>query len=376
MVRRLIWVFFFYVGTSLTATAQDTTLRVQLNRPYFKSGDTIFMAVSQANKKNATLFLRAEHEKGFVWEMRWPMLGGESEPSLIIPDSFPQGQYRLFFSVQENLFTIFGRVKSPANVKELGVILLTSATDVYESTIPVGADNRFTYKNVLFENEATILFTSTNRRTKDKLDIEISTVLDSAAAPLRNKTVDIFIGDQEPSAEVAVRPFSSVTDTGDGRTQTLAAVTVYNKPLSRGEIYNKQYSRGLFNDMNERVFNFLDDNTMGNSFSLLQFLTGRVAGLMISFGPNPSIMWRGQAVTFYLDEMRTDPALVDGISMMDIAMVKVYPPPFFGNPGGSGGAIAVYTKRGEHNNDNYRNGFKVRGYTPMDYKLPTMPDKF
>jgi hypothetical protein len=51
--------------------------------------------------------------------------------------------------------------------------------------------------------------------------------------------------------------------------------------------------------------------------------------------------------------------------MTDIAIVKAYPPPFFGAPGGGGG-IAIYTRRGGEANylPANRQVFKVRGYTP------------
>ncbi|MDO9373308.1 MAG: hypothetical protein Q7T76_02765 [Ferruginibacter sp.] len=51
--------------------------------------------------------------------------------------------------------------------------------------------------------------------------------------------------------------------------------------------------------------------------------------------------------------------------MTDIAIVKAYPPPFFGAPGGNGG-IAIYTRRGGEGNylPANRRVFKVSGYTP------------
>ena len=51
--------------------------------------------------------------------------------------------------------------------------------------------------------------------------------------------------------------------------------------------------------------------------------------------------------------------------MVNIAIVKAYPPPFLGAPGGGGG-VAVYTRRGGEANflPANRQVFKVRGYTP------------
>jgi hypothetical protein len=51
--------------------------------------------------------------------------------------------------------------------------------------------------------------------------------------------------------------------------------------------------------------------------------------------------------------------------MANIAIVKAYPPPFVGAPGGSA-AVAIYTRRGGEANylPANRQVFKVRGYTP------------
>jgi hypothetical protein len=58
--------------------------------------------------------------------------------------------------------------------------------------------------------------------------------------------------------------------------------------------------------------------------------------------------------------------------MNDIAIVKAFPPPFFGAPGGgNGGGIAVYTKRGGENRflPGNRTVFKIKGYTPLAARL-------
>ena len=57
------------------------------------------------------------------------------------------------------------------------------------------------------------------------------------------------------------------------------------------------------------------------------------------------------------------------IPMSDVAMVKVFPPPFMGGPGGSsGGAIAVYTKKGSDQNSSLVKGLDfstIIGYSPI-----------
>ncbi|HSN60197.1 MAG TPA: hypothetical protein VLR49_04640, partial [Ferruginibacter sp.] len=354
--------FYLLLIGCFTANAQQADLQVQFNKSYFKAKDSIHITALQPQKKGAiaTLFLLAEHEDGMVWNMRWPMLNGRCEATLIIPDSLPQGQYRMHFSILQNLFTVFGKVKTPAKVTNLNTTLITAAGDVYESETLVNSEGSFTYKNVLFEKDATILFTLPEENNSDALNIEISTVLDSVAHPLAGKVFDIYIGETEP--ETAIKKFISKNGDSVAGVQVLEAVTVYSKPTNRGELFNKKYSSGLFRDMNERVINLLDDPFLNNSFSALQIVRNQVPGIMITGGIQRTARWRGDRVQFYMDEMRVRIEDIDMIPVNDIAIIKAYPPPFFGNPGGGGGAIAVYTKRGGLSDDHFKNAFKVKGY--------------
>ena len=367
--------YLFLIGC-ISSQAQQADLNVQLNKSFFKANDSIHITALQPQKKGAiaTLFLMAEHEDGMVWDMRWPMLNGRCEATLIIPDSLPQGQYRMRFSILQNLFTVFGKVKTPEKVTSLNTTLITAAGDVYESETKVTSQGSFTYKNVLFEKDATILFTMPEENNSDALDIEISTVLDSVAYPRAGQVMDIYIGETEP--EAALKKFISKNEDSDTGVQVLETVTVYSKPTNRGELFNKKYSSGLFRDMNERVINLLDNTFLNNAFSALQIVRTQVAGITITGGIQPTARWRGDRVNFYLDEMRVRIEDIDMIPVNDIAIIKAYPPPFFGNPGGGGGAIAVYTKRGGLSDDHFKNAFKVKGYTPLLSTFSENPDRY
>jgi hypothetical protein len=59
------------------------------------------------------------------------------------------------------------------------------------------------------------------------------------------------------------------------------------------------------------------------------------------------MQWRGSTPQLYVNEVPTDVDMVSSISVNDIAYIKVFRPPFMGGSGnGAGGAIAVYTRRG------------------------------
>jgi hypothetical protein len=73
-----------------------------------------------------------------------------------------------------------------------------------------------------------------------------------------------------------------------------------------------------------------------------------VPGLQVNTSTNPpSLQWRGSSPQIYLDEVSADAGMVSSIPVSDVAYVKVFRPPFLGGiGGGSGGAIAIYTRRG------------------------------
>jgi hypothetical protein len=74
-----------------------------------------------------------------------------------------------------------------------------------------------------------------------------------------------------------------------------------------------------------------------------------------------------------------DANALQSIPMSDVALVKVFRPPFFGGfGGGSGGAIAVYTKKGGAGNQAVKglDAATIHGYSEMkefyspDYLVP------
>ncbi|OGX82630.1 hypothetical protein BEN47_04450 [Hymenobacter lapidarius] len=86
-----------------------------------------------------------------------------------------------------------------------------------------------------------------------------------------------------------------------------------------------------------------------SGLSVLQLLQGRVAGLTITGNP-PTASIRGQGTPlFIVDGNRTDIDFVNSLPSADIESVEVFKGPAAAIFGGSGGAIAIYTKRADPN---------------------------
>lgn len=160
----------------------------------------------------------------------------------------------------------------------------------------------------------------------------------------------------------------------DKKVRTLEAVTVRAKQRSKIEQMDENYTSGLFRGSDAVSFDLVNDNTALGALSIFQYLQGRVAGLQISGatgpGGTPSLSWRQGTPTLFLNELQVDASTLQNIPVSDVAYIKAFRPPFFGAPGGgAGGAIAVYTKKGNEQpaNNTSSPGLekgKLVGYAP------------
>ena len=130
--------------------------------------------------------------------------------------------------------------------------------------------------------------------------------------------------------------------------KTLQEVIVKSRTKPKEDVIEKQYATGMFSGGDAFVFDVMNDPVAQNGFDIFNYLQSRVPGLQISRnGVNVGMSWRGATPDLFLDQMPSQVNVLQTVTMQDIAMVKVFRPPFFGSiGGGGGGAIAVYTKKG------------------------------
>ena len=370
----------FSIFCSLVLAVSDSKaqgkgiLEVQLNKQFFQPRDTLAITATyrQAGKQvlpPATLEIIVQNEQGARSRLRWPVLNGTVSGKVVLPDSFHRGKYTIAMALESRFFEVAGKINNPARTGTISAMLLTNKGEWDTQEVPVGPDGTFTVGNWLFENNAIMAFSSTNKNNQP-LDIRINTRLDSAYEPLAVAVREIYVG--TPSIAVKMDSLGSRNRPDIAaffnQGESLPAVVVTAKSKSLAEQFNDEYATGLFKSMNERIFSVLDDATAMDYQSVLTYLQGRVAGLQISQNYSGGrAIWRGSPVSFFIDEFRTDAQQVNTLSMSNVAIIKVFPPPFFGASGGSGGAIAVYTRRGGESQllPANRSVFKIRGYTPL-----------
>jgi hypothetical protein len=152
--------------------------------------------------------------------------------------------------------------------------------------------------------------------------------------------------------------------------KVLATVEIKARQKSATEEMDKKYTSGLFSGGDAREFDLVNDPFSSTAMDIFQYLQGKVAGLQINATTSPpTLSWRGGTPQIYLDEMPTSPDMVSSVPVSDVAFIKVFQPPFMGGSGGgSGGAIAIYTRKGGDQKQEPGKGLSnnsVSGYTAI-----------
>ncbi|MBC7848590.1 MAG: hypothetical protein H7Y31_02585 [Chitinophagaceae bacterium] len=355
---------------------QVTRLDIEFDKSAYMPNDTITIAATLIVKGElpgvGTLYIKAINDEGRVWNLRWPILNGMFEGDLIIPDSFPPSNMTFYFAGTQNFFKVYGRIKNSGKIDSLKATLFTSGNDFLQENILVGKGKDFLYTNKVFEDEATLSLQLLKGKN-DELDIEIITPLDSTYEIIASAVREIQIGN--PRKKTTPSPnVQSVDSVFTSKEKMLATVVVTAKKQSRGEAFDEKFSTGLFQSLNERVLDLIDDKTVFGYTSILDYLNGRVAGLRITnVGPTPTATWRSAPVYFYLDEFLTDIEALKSFPPSQVAIIKAYPPPFFGNSFGAGAAIAIYSRRDGYYSDGKKHSFRIKGYTSAVSVLPVNP---
>ncbi|MCW3080962.1 hypothetical protein [Segetibacter sp.] len=375
-MRNMLLSLFTCLLLAVAVQAQQAKgqLDIQLNKNILQPGDSLIIRVDYKdgggqilNQSAATLELLVENEQGLRTRLRWPVMNGQASGALYLPDSLPHGKYTLLAGLQQRFFEVIGKIQEAKNIGSIQAMLLTKAGDWAEQEVPVAPDGTFAIRNWLFEDDALMAFSAT-KNNNQPLNIRISTQLDSSYAPLAVAGRAFYIGNPLSAVrQTLTQPVETSQSAFADQGTILPAVLVRTTAKGPAEQFNEEHASGLFRSGNERLLSIMTDASALSAPNIFFYLQGRVAGLQIAQGGFNGGMarWRGRPVTFFVDEVRVSGQQVANIPMTDIAIVKAFPPPFFGAPGG-GGAIAIYTRRGGEANylPANRQVFKVRGYTP------------
>ncbi len=388
--------------------AQDSSF-IQFNKLKFLQNDTINFSCNLSKYKNqnvhyATLNVWIENIETHAFsKFRYPLANGESNGTLIIDPSLPDGKYAFNFLVQRRFFQLEGQITNyQPSQKEINYFIVTKEGNAYLNTFTPNANGTFKLKGHLFEDTVSFIFSPTNKDEENTLMVNVKSPLDSFFVADAAFTQIIQIGaDKNIETNKKITPNNYQFDYTTFYTQTtLPNVSVEGKIKTKIEKFDEKYSTGLFSGSftGGKIFDGIESDHIEQYKSFIEFLQTQVPGLHIDdLSPNNGglkdnkyvLTWRGKNdfriipktpdpkdpnqldysnVEIFIDEIRQDLNSFDwyGIDTHDIAMIKTYPPPSGLGPGGGKGAIAIYTKRADYDIEAKTKGhykFTVFGYS-------------
>ena len=296
-------------------------------------------------------------------------------------------------TLPENYLTINGKAmglsKTLLYQKDLTGILKTKngSTNVY--MMPVNSKGEFFQDGMFFFDTAKLYYQFNNDKDKTLTTLASYYFKNSFTnAPLQTEATlaDLFANEKTDSSILLKSSAMASLQRSQNemnRVKTLQTVEIKTRVKSLKEKLDKEYTSGLFSGGDGYTFTTEDDPFAKSSPGILAYLQGKVAGLQISTNGQGGATWRGSATSFFLNEINTDVQALSNINMNDVAMIKVYRPPFFGaSGGGAGGAIAIYLKKGSGDNSQVKGlPFTLMyGYSPIkefyspDYEKNPEPD--
>lgn len=276
----------------------------------------------------------------------WQQLMAHEDPKITHP---PDSNYLTFSG------KVYGA--SPAQIAASGT-LVAIAKSKQDTTgrfimVPLERDGSFNDPNTIFFDSLEVYYKFAGKKNSMERTATVNFMPDRLKSPggIHMDPDDIIKARvYDTSGLAASRRLYDQYWAATHMETNLETVTVKTRTKSPEEKLNDKYTSGLFKSDNGYTFDVMNDIAAQGSFNIFAYLQGRVAGLQISNaqGGSPSLQWRGSSPSLFLDEMPVNDAnQISNISMSDIAMVKVYRPPFMGGFGGSpGGAIAIYTRKG------------------------------
>lgn len=322
-----------------------------------------FSSTADSVQQHLDLVMMTNGWRRFKWEDitagKWPVIKNIPKPYVTVDGK------------------ILGLLSSELVGKDLTMILQTKKNNTQVLSVPVNQKGEFSVNNLIFYDTAKMYYQINNDKNK-KLTSTASFDFRNSFMRFPDKPMANLLPVLKP-----VLPDSSSQKRNERiaklrrdeffegqKVKTLSGVEVTARKISVEQQMDKEYTSGFFSGGDGYTFVTADDNLAASSMSVLDYLQGKVAGLQISTsGPTGgTLSWRGGTPALFLNEMNADVSLIQSTSMSDVAMIKVFRPPFMGAPGGgSGGAVAIYTKKGAARNSEVTglSFTNVVGYTPV-----------
>lgn len=264
---------------------------------------------------------------------------------------------KLKYPRETNFLKIAGKVygvkpNMTATPLQLNFVILGKDSSKQFLFAPVGRDGNFELRNQFFYDTVRVFYSfNGNNKLTDVTQVQIMNGLLPQVAKktvLANRNPQNLWGDSLARAKMNFIFAEQERLRKSMASATLQEVIVKSKVKTNLQLMEEKYATGLFSGGDGYSFDLTDDPRSMSSVDILTFLQGKVPGLQISgSGAQTTLTWRGASPDLFINEMQSQVDMVQSVQVTDVAFIKVFRPPFFGaSGGGSGGAIAIYTKKG------------------------------
>lgn len=275
--------------------------------------------------------------------------------------------------------TVYGNGGVMGNENVNLIFYFNDSTNQF-TQVTTDAKGVFELKNMIYEEPVKVYYQVNNKKVARDVSVTFEPLFRSVdfkgALPVTGfKLVKRPAKDQVPDDIARALATRANQKSADEQFKTLQEVKVVAQKKSASQQLNDKLSSGMFKSINENVFDLVNENQDAQSAqNILQWLQGRVAGLQIQMqNGNYVPIIRGSQVGLYLDEMPVDASAISSLPVSNIAMVKVIKGPFLGGiGGGGGGAVAIYTRRGDTQPANSQKAPSLSNSTLAGFDKPAL----
>ena len=381
-MKKLILSVILYATANSFSYAQDKGLST-VNIERVPDTDSIWISLQQsAFVKAGTLMVVVKAiEAGVTDTLYYPAIDTLNSFLLTVPENFQNNRIVVSTFYYPGLRQVTGTLNNIKISSSLLMFVFGKDMPNYNKVIEVNEDKRFVLPKLVFENKATVFFNFLGTKRKQKPDIVIEVFpkakdFDSITTNTFDFSANLFTSSEYDSLKLINKlPPNAVRVEGKGK--ELQQIVVTGTRKTKLEKYKEQYTSGLFDNIMEREYDFLENDDILTYTNCLMFLQTRSPGLTMSMDPSTgqqAMYWRKEKIkAYFIDEMEVD---IDQMLILDvstIAYMKLLPSVLVGtmNPG-NGGAVVVYTRKGDFvRQGSFQNNyiFSIKGYTPSEYVL-------
>jgi len=303
-----------------------------INNPaYYFSGD------ADSLKQNLDLVMLTHGWRRFKWE---EMVKGRL-PSLIHQRDSDYIQLK-------GKALVDSKMKIPTDQK-IFVSLQTKDSSRQTFFLPVRADGSFIKNGLIFFDTVKAYYSFPgNEKLMDKAKLVFQNgLLPQDKALTGNSMASSYLWQSDTAGLTQSRFFAAQQEKLNIllTTTTLPGVTVRATRKTHLDSLDEKYTSGLFTGDTRARFDLANDPIAQSGYDLVSYL--QIIFPFIQSGGGSKLYWRGGETAVYLNEHRMEPEDWFKMQIWDIEYIKIFSPPFIGAfLNGPGGAIAIYTRKG------------------------------